>query len=487
MDAYRLLVKRLCAGTPTTAAVVCLALALTVIPAQGQTSASRAVFIGRVESVPTLGGVPQGEPSPQPIPLTLPDAVARALRANLGLLLSQERVHESESQRSLARSELLPNVVGRVSEVRQEVNLAAFGFTGAGFNFGPIVGPFNVFDARIAVTQSVFDRSRLLGFRASDAGLRAEQETGKDTRELVTMAIASLYVQAASARDRIASTHEQVTTAETLYKLAVDLRAAGVVAGLDVTRAEVQLKAQQSREVSAQSDFEKLKLQLGRAIGLPIGQSFDIVDPVPHRTQPAPTLEAAMTQATSSRADFRAAQLRMQQAEAEEEAARSERIPAVGVNADYGAIGASAGSAQSTFSVAAAVRVPVFEGGRQQAHVVRAQAQLAERRAEWADYKGRLDYEVRAALLDLRTAEQQLALADAGVDLATRELQLARDRFSAGVASNIEVVRAQDAIAVATEQQLASVTAYNVARVALAGALGIAETSVPTFTENPRP
>src|SRR5262249_5908903 len=99
------------------------------------------------------GGVPSGSPSSTVETITVVGAIARALEHNLGRLLAEEGVGRAQGARWRALAELLPNVNGRVSETRQQINLAAFGFgSGAGSPFPDIptlVGPFNVFDARI--------------------------------------------------------------------------------------------------------------------------------------------------------------------------------------------------------------------------------------------------------------------------------------------------------------------------------------------------
>src|SRR5262245_29233727 len=104
----------------------------------------------RVAQSQTLGpyqrGVPSGSPTAEPLALTQVDAVRRALEHNLGLILAEQRVDESGGVRLRALSELMPNVNGRLSASRQQVNLEAFGFP-LPPGFPPVVGPFNVYDA----------------------------------------------------------------------------------------------------------------------------------------------------------------------------------------------------------------------------------------------------------------------------------------------------------------------------------------------------
>ena len=78
------------------------------------------------------------------------------------------------------------------------------------------------------------------------------------------------------------------------------------------------------------------------------------------------------------------------------------------------------------------------------------------RDAELEDLRAAIYYEVRGALLDLDAARELIAVGRSGLDLAPRQLEQARNRFAAGVASNLEVVEAQESLARADETFIAS-------------------------------
>jgi outer membrane protein TolC len=104
--------------------------------------------------------------------------------------------------------------------------------------------------------------------------------------------------------------------------------------------------------------------------------------------------------------------------------------------------------------------------------VLEADGVLERRRAELNDFRARVEYEVRAAYLDVRAADRQLLAAEDAMNLANQELAQTRDRFAAGVAGNIEVVQAQEAVATATENYISSLYAHNLAKASLAHAIG---------------
>jgi outer membrane protein TolC len=428
-------------------------------------------------SNPFLGSPPQGAVSATPIGLSVKDAVDRALQFNLGLLLQEEDVKTAQGARWRALANLLPDISAGMTASRQIINLEAYGFQAN----PSVIGPFNVFDARVYASQPLLDLRALNDARAASANERAQKLGVRSARDLVTLVAVNLYLEAVAGASRIEAAHAQQTTAEALSTQAADMKQSGVVAGIDLLRAQVQVQNQRRRTIRAESDFEKSKLQLARAIGLPPGQPFTLTDKIPYAPLSDVTLESALKTAFESRADYLAARERLAAAEASHRAAESDHLPTVHLDADYGALGQTVAESHATFRVAATVKVPIFDAGRSTARRIEANAELKRRQAEAEDARGRVDYDVRAAFLDVRAAAQQLEAAQANVTLASQELEQARDRFAAGVAGNIEVTQAQESVAVASESYIDALYAHNLAKASLARAVGTAEQSVKAF------
>ena len=103
-------------------------------------------------------------------------------------------------------------------------------------------------------------------------------------------------------------------------------------------------------------------------------------------------------------------------------AARGERYPNVGVTADYGDVGTTLNNSHGTFTFQAAAKFNIFDGGRISGDIVQARAALKQRQDELADLGGQIDYQVRAALLDIQSAADQVAVARSNLDLANQTL-----------------------------------------------------------------
>jgi outer membrane protein TolC len=380
--------------------------------------------------------------------------------------------------RRAALSELLPNLSARVSESRQRNNLEAFGFSGATFNVPRVVGPFNVFDARVFLSQSLVDRRASNETRAETHNVEAARYSYRSARDFVVLVAANAYLEALAADARASSARSLLATSQALYQQAQDLKQGGIIAGIDVVRAEVRLNGDRLRVTSSQNELEKTRLQLARVIGLPVGQPFAVSAQLPNVPVPDLTVEQALAQAYRERPDYLSALERVKAAEASRAAASSELLPSVRVNADYGALGLKASDAVATYSLSGSVSIPIFQGGRAQGRIAQADADLRQRRAEAEDMRAEIYYDVRAAFLDLQATGEQLQVATRSRELSNQELTQARDRFAAGVANNIEVVQAQQSVTTADEQYIDALLGFDVSKAVLARSLGDAEAAV---------
>jgi outer membrane protein TolC len=427
---------------------------------------------------PFAGGVPQGQPTGETLQLAVGDIIRRALEHNLGVLLSEQSVAQASATRSVTLSQLLPNLSAQVEETRRRDNLEAFGFRSSTFGIPRVVGPFNTFNARVSLSQTVIDLRATNETRSENHNLEAARYSYKSARDLVVLAAAYGYLEVLAADARAQSARAQLQTSQAIYQQAQDLKQSGIVAGIDVLRAEVRLNSDRQRVTSLQNDFEKARLQLARLIGLPIGQPFAVSAQLPNVPVPEMTVEQALAQAYRSRPDYLASQERVRAAEASRAAAVSELLPSFTLNADYGALGLKPSDTVATYALSGSLNIPIFQGGRSQGRIAQADAELRQRRAEAEDMRAEIYYDVRTAFFDLQATGEQLEVAIRSRELANQELTQARDRFAAGVANNLEVVQAQQSVTVADEQYIDALLGYDVAKAVLAQSLGDAEAAV---------
>jgi outer membrane protein TolC len=442
--------------------------------------AAPATSAGQGVPNPFLGSVPTGQAEPSDLALSLRDAFARALQYNLGLIESEQGTRSARAVRLRNLSALLPDLSARVSATRQTVNLQASGLrlNIPGVVVPIVVGPFSVADARGYASQEIFNWSSIKGWKSAAESEKASRFSYRSDRDLVVYTTANAYLLVISDEATVETTRAQLKTAETLHEHTVDQNKAGVVAAIDALRARVELQTQQQRLIAAENQLAIDKLGLARVIGLPKGQVFHVSDTVPYAPLDGIGLEEALQQAHATRPDYLGAQARLRAAEEARQAAAAEYYPSIGASGNYGAIGSpNFGSAHDTWSVGVAATIPVFPGTRVKADKLEADAALQQRRAELADLDGRIDEEVRTAFFNLQSSSEQVVVADSNRDLAAETLTQAQERFSAGVADNLEVVQAQESVAAASQSYIAALYAHNLAKISLGRALGIAEQS----------
>ena len=421
--------------------------------------------------------------------LSLREAIERRLNYNLGAVGLSHAARQAQGQSQVARSALLPDLGGYLTEVVQQTDLAAeglhFKLPLPGFTFPTIVGPFNYFDLRGSLSQSIVDLTAWNNYRSSHEVYRAAQFAARDARDLVVLAVCGAYLQVISTKERVKSAHAQLETANALYQQALDKLNVGLAPKVDVDRSEVEALAQQQRVISLDTEMAKQRINLARMTGLPPNDDYEVTDNVPFLAAPALTLDDALLQAFAHRADLKAAEAQIRAAERTLAAARDERLPSLSVSGDYGAIGENPSNSHGTFTAAVTLKFPIWLGGRTGGDIKQAEASLAERRAELEDLKSQVESDVRNAYLDLRAATSQVEVARKNLQVTRETLDLTRQRFDAGVADNVEVVQAQEYLTSAELDVINSVFAHNVAKLSLARSIASAPDSLQQFLSLP--
>ncbi len=432
---------------------------------------------------PFTGSEPEGTASPGILQIGFQEAIERGLRNNLGLLLSGDQTMMAQGERWKELSNLLPNITAKIQENVQTQSLTALGLKSNVFPFPipRVIGPFNYFDARASLTQSVFNFRDLEKERAASESVKSAKYNYKDARELVVLAVGNAYLMAIATAARIETTDAQVTNAQALYNKAIDQQKAGLSPAIDTLRSQVELQTRQQQLIVARNDYAKQKLSLARIIGLPPGQEFLLTEKAPYQALTPLPLEVYLQRAYASRPDYYAAQSQVRSAELTHRAAAAGRYPTIDINANYGDIGVTPAQSNGTWQVNGGITIPIFAGGKVHSDLLEADAQLKQARSQLGDLRGRIDYEVRTALLDLTAAAEQVEVARSSVDLAEQAFNQSKDRFAAGVTDNLEVVQAQQAVAGAHESYIQSLYAHNLAKVELAYATGDAEQGVKRF------
>jgi outer membrane protein TolC len=419
--------------------------------------------------------------------LGLREAIQRGLAYNLGQTGATQALRQAEGLSKAARSTLLPNLNGTVTEDVQTTDLKALGFrfNFPGFAIPQVIGPFNYIDFRAHLSQTVFDYAAINNYRAASDVAKANRYSAQDARELIVLAVGGAYLQTIAAKARMASEDAQLQSANAVFDQSKQQLEQGLIAKVDADKNEVQALTHQQRLLSLKNDLAKQKINLARMIGLPANDQYDLSDEVPFAPAAPITIEEALAQAFQQRADLKAADAQVRAAERAHSAARAERYPSLGVTADYGGIGVNPSQLETTYTAVATVKIPIWQGGKAEGDIQQADAALAQRRAEYEDLKGQIESDVRSAYLDLQAAASQVEVAQRNVQVNKEALELTRQKVEVGVIDNVAYVQAQEEVTNAEFDFINGVFAFNVAKLSLARAMGRAADALPEIFKAP--
>jgi outer membrane protein TolC len=332
--------------------------------------------------------------------------------------------------------------------------------------------------------QSIVDLQSYRNYKAATLQAEAGKLDYQEARDLVIRSVAALYLNAQAAAARVTAAKSRVTVSEALYRLAKDKHDAGVATGVDLLRAQVEWANDRQALLAAQNGYKQSILAIERNIGISPGTPLELAEQLEFQPLNRPQIESSVSSALLNRPDFLSLAMQRRSLAEQERASHARYFPKLGVSGNYGGLGRSIGSVQGTGSIQGTIDFTIFDRDRSgEAQEIAARLRRVD--DQISDLRRGIDQDIREALLNLESTEEQVQVAKEGQDLAQRELDLAQDRFQSGVANNVEVVTAQDALARAQENYIVAVSGHTDARFALARALGGTEQGISNYLKKP--
>lgn len=427
-----------------------------------------------------------------PVQLSMRKAVQMATspEGSTRIQLQMENMKQAKYRSAEVRAGLLPDVEGYVGVQSSVRSLAAAGLTqipsinqaiASVDTFLPDflpngvpdrTGVFHALDIRGTGQMVAFDWSIWQRLRSAHAGIKAAKDDFAAADDQVTGQVARAYLSALRTDAEVEAVQGDVDLSQAVLTQSQHQKDAGSGTGIDVTRAKVQLANDKQRMLVAKNNQTKAHLQLLRVMNMRLDSQVELTDKLVYKPMDAMNVEDAVAQAMANRPDLQAQLRHEDSAHFSARAVKAERLPSVVTQFNYGTIGPQDIHLLPTREYYGAVRIPVFDGGRRDARRQEANSQFRQEKVRTADLRDQIELDIRSALDSLKSASEQVEVAQEGLKLSETELAQARRRYEAGVAGSLDVSEASDRMQRARGNEIDAVFNHSLARIDLGQALG---------------
>ncbi len=433
----------------------------------------------QVSSDSFKGSIVSGRATDGVIDLSLDEAIQRGLRTNLGIILQSSSTLNANGQRLEQLQALLPTVTGSASYSIEQVNLAAYGLKFPGLN--PIIGPFQVEDFQASLSQTLFSLPALQNYLQAKHNFQSAKFSAEDARDMVVLTVGNAYLLCVADMARVEAVKAEMATSKVSLDQAVAAHEAGTSPKLDVLRAQVDYQNEQQSLISTANQLAKDKLALARTIGLPLDQKFALTDSTPYAALDQVDPKTAFEQALKTRKDLKAMQESLKAAEAQKKAAWEQQLPTADVSGFFGDQGTTVGHSHGVYTATGEVTAPILQIAKTKGDEQVAGAAYTQAEAKLSDQVQQVNQDIRSSILDIEAAAKLVEATKSNVDLATEALSEAQQRFHEGISDNLPVSQAQSQFEQANDQYISALYQHNVAKLSLARALGVAQTSYKNY------
>jgi len=415
---------------------------------------------------------PQATPgSAQPLSLTLKEAVQVALKQNPQVVIARLLNLESDRDRQIRLSGLLPQASVTADIAVKQYNLQAVEYAPK----AKAAGPFQYVDAGSVFSQTLLDLPLIRSYQISGEATRETRAQENVTREDITAVVVTQYLLVLRAEAIRDAARARVGLAQRLFEQASNLQKTGIGLNIDATRAQVELQNERQSLIDAETLVHTTTYVLAELLDLPRDQEVLLADHLQFFDLPAYEREASINSALAKRPEMQALASQERIVLLQRKSDVEERLPRIEFSGTWLYQGAHFTDSIPAYTYLVGLDVPLFTGGRIQAEVARANLEQKRIEQNRQILEARIVREVKSAIDELKSARAAVDVANFGLKLANEEVEQAQRRFQAGVTTNVEVVTAQDALARANANQIEALYRFNQSRTNLARALGEVE------------
>ncbi len=430
--------------------------------------------------LPARAQLNDGQPDPTiqvPAKLDLEYALAFALDNNFAIRQAKERIRQQEGIVLEVRSAQIPNVTSSAGYQRNADEISQNGLDHA---WSVDITARQVLFAGGGVTASVASQKLAL-----DAAVLELQSVINDALFDVRVRFYTVLVN----RERIKVQEQNVDLLQHQLTDVKNRYAAGTVSNFEVLRAEVALANAQPALITARNDFRLSIEELRSSLGFAASGSGTDFAKIPEflgslEFNPATfELGSALSTARETRPDLKRLSKLTNAADEAVKARRGAYYPQVSAFGAYDWRQAPAGTNKSSldgWTVGLQSSWNIFDGNATRGRVAQAKSLLEQTKLSLSEAELSVDVDVRRAI---STFQQSTELAEASkkvVEQAEEAVRLANARFTAGTATQLDVLTSQNDLTTARLNQLQAYYSYNVSVAAARRAMGLSDELRPT-------
>ena len=433
-----------------------------------------------------LGSAAWAQPTPPTLPagvgltqpLSLEACVAVALAASPQLAVAGQQVRSAQASVTTARAQGLPQLFanGQVS---------TSGGDQTGSTLGGSRGARTSSQLGLSLSESFYQSGRSQRIRATEAQAAGSRHGLTDTRRTLILAVATDYYTALAAQS-LAQVAERAVEASTQHLAAAQARiAAGVAAPADRYPFDVELQSAVVASIAARNRVRTTLNVLKGTMGLAAETPLQLSDSLGRPALPT-DLEVLRQQAYLQRPDVLRAQSQVDAARLSREVARLQEGPVLNVTAsdDYGLTDGNLGNG---WQGQVAVSLPIFDGGASRAATDSADAAWRIAQENLRQTELGVSQDVENNYLDASTAYAEIDAAQTALKAAQVNAAAAQERYTAGVATVIDVTDAEQKLRQAETDLITALYTYNTSLIALQAAVGVPQLTPPTPPTPPTP
>lgn len=370
-------------------------------------------------------------------PVTLGQAYALALQQGEDVRIGEESVRQAKEDIIRARSTVLPQVTLKGNYTRYPEEVGQFGILQPGTSYG----------AEATLEQAIFAGGKnKAGLNIAKRSVEAATADVRLVREQLLLRVAAVFYSVLRAQKNVEIQTRNVERLAEHRRLSELRYKVGEVTESILLRAEAELAGARAELVARQNDLAIAKRELQLLTTLP--DSAEVVEPALPQFE-SEALDALRAAAREHREDLIRSQLQERIAQDRVAFARGSLFPSVTAEGSYSR---RAQDPETPFFIGESwfvggrVEFPLFDGGLRRAELRQAKSRLEQGRLTTTRLAEQIDLDVTRASLNLEAVTRVLQSRQDQHRFAAKNFEMVSKQFTFGLATNLDVLDANQAL-----------------------------------------